>query len=71
MWIALIIIGLIIFGTIRGTILSRGTFQVVNKDGTRMYTGNFNECTNYAKSQNNFCKSFGTNDRFRVIRYKI
>ena len=41
MWIAVIIIGLLVFGLIRGTLLSSGTFQVVNKDGTRMHMGNY------------------------------
>lgn len=72
MWIAiLIIVGLILFGLIRGTIISSGQFQVVNKDGVPWKIGPYRDCNEFAKAQNEYCKSFGINDHFKIVRLKM
>jgi len=69
MWIVIIIvIAVILFGLIRGAILSSGTFKVINKHGVSMHLGNYNDCIGFAKTQNDFCKTFGIDDRYRVVK---
>lgn len=72
MWtIILIIIGLLAFGFIRGSILKSRTYKVVNKKGLTFHMGSYSECCDMAKSQNNFCKTHSIDDYFKVVRYKF
>lgn len=72
MWtVILIIVGLLIFGFIRGTILSNRTYKVVNKKGTTFHIGTYPECKSIAKTQNDYCKTFSIDDFFTVKRYKL
>lgn len=72
MWIViLIIIGLIVFGLIRGTILSIRTYEVVNKSGSTFYIGTYLECKSKAKIQNDFCRSFSIDDFYTIKQFKM
>lgn len=73
MWtvIIIIVIALLVFGFIRGSKRASGVYRVINKKGVVMYTGTWLECNNHAKTQNNYCKTFGINDSFVVKRWKL
>jgi hypothetical protein len=71
MWIVLILVGLIIFGFIRGIVISSGQFKVVNKKGIPFHYGSYNECKSYAKEQNQSCRALGIDDYFTVQKYRI
>ena len=67
MWIV-IIIAFILFTVIRGIILSSGTFKVVNRDGVSFHLGSFSECSRYAKSQNDYFKALGIDEKYKVVK---
>jgi hypothetical protein len=72
MWVIIIIvIALIVFGLVKGVKFQSGYFEVINSSGTSLHFGSYSECVNYAKSQNEYCKTFGINDKFRVKRKKL
>lgn len=71
MWIVLIIVAIIVFIIIRAYVVTSGTFKVVNKSGITMNIGSYAECLSYAKAQNDYCKTFGIDDYFKIKRYKI
>lgn len=72
MWtVIIIVIALLVFGFIRGSIRASGIYRVFNKNGVVMHTGTYLECVNYAKAQNNYCKTFGIDDSFVVKRWKL
>ncbi len=69
MWIVIIIIiAIVIFGFIRGSKLSEGTFKVVNKSGVSFYMGNYHDCIRQAKAQNDYCRAFQNDDKYEVVK---
>jgi hypothetical protein len=72
MWtFIIVVIAILAFGLIRGTIRANGTYRVVNKKGTPFHIGSYVECKSIAKSQNEYCKTFSIDDHFVIERYKL
>lgn len=73
MWIIIIllIVAFFLFVFIRGGNRLNKMYQVVNKNGTRLHIGTYTECKSFAKSQNDYCKTFSIDDFFIVKRYKF
>jgi hypothetical protein len=72
MWIIIIlIVVLLLFGFIRGSIRTKSQYKVVNSKGVTMHMGSYVDCVSFSKAQNDYCKTFGINDHFAVVRWKL
>ena len=74
MWIVLavvVILGLIVYIIVKGYTRANSHYRVVNRNGTSWHVGNYSDCINFAKTQNDFCKTFGIDDYFTIERWKL
>ena len=75
MTIFFVILGIVILIVLLAYIVGgkrlNGFFQVLDSKGTPVHFGTWSECMQHAKTQKEYCRTFGINETFTVKEKKL